>query len=522
MEKFYITTPIYYPSTRLHIGHAYTTVAGDVLARYKRNQGYDVFYLTGTDEHGQKIESKAKENNMEPKEYVDDIVDGIQKLWKKLDINYDKFIRTTDDMHMEVVSKIFDKLLEQGDIYLSEYTGLYCKSDETFYTKTQVENMKCPDCGGELEEISEESYFFKCSKYVDQLLEFYDQNPEFLQPDFRLKELINNFIEPGLDDLAVSRTSFKWGIPVRTNPDHVIYVWLDALTNYITSLGYMTDDDSNFEKYWPADVQLIGKEIVRFHAIYWPMILMALDLPQPRKIFSHGWLLMNGDKMSKSKGNVIYPDFLVDNYGSDALRYYLMREVPFGSDGQFTPSSFITRYNTDLVNDLSNLLNRSIAMINKYFDGTVKDTSYTDEYFKGHSELKSETIASFQEYIEDFKFHKALESLWKFISATNKLIDLEEPWVLARDIDLNEKQLGKTLYVLIDSLTHIANMLDPFMPNVSGKILGNLNIKEFNYYPEEYTVSGDPEILYQRLNSEEEIQKINDEMEKTLSLTLGN
>ena len=371
-NTFYLTTPIYYPSGNLHIGHAYTTVAGDAMARYKRMRGFDVMYLTGTDEHGQKIQEKAEEKGVTPKQYVDEMVAGIKDLWSKLDISYDDFIRTTDERHTVVVAKIFEQLLAQGDIYLGEYEGWYCTPCESYFTELQLtEEGNCPDCGRPVQKVKEESYFFKVSKYADRLLQYYEENPGFIQPESRKNEMINNFIKPGLEDLAVSRTTFDWGIKIPSNPKHVIYVWVDALTNYITALGYGSEDESKYQKYWPADVHLVGKEIVRFHTIYWPIMLMALDLPLPKKVFAHGWLLMKDGKMSKSKGNVVDPVTLIDRYGLDSLRYYLLREVPFGSDGVFTPESFVERLNFDLANDLGNLLNRTVAMINKYFDGVI-------------------------------------------------------------------------------------------------------------------------------------------------------
>lgn len=515
MKNFYITTPIYYPSAKLHIGHAYTTVAGDVIKRYKEKKGFNVFYLTGSDEHGQKIETVASENGVTPKVYVDGIVEDIKKLWDTLDIKYDKFIRTTDKEHEEIVQKIFTKLLENDDIYLDKYSGLYCKSDEAYYTKTQVSNGVCPDCGKKLEMIEEESYFFRCSKYVDKLSAYYEQNPDFLMPNHRLKELINNFIKPGLEDLAVSRTSFNWGIEVNENPKHVIYVWLDALTNYITALGYLSEDSSKMNEFWPVDIQLIGKEITRFHVIYWPMFLMALGLELPKQIFAHGWLLMDNDKMSKSKGNVIYPDFIVENYGADALRYYLLREVPFGSDGQFTPSSFVSRYNNDLTNDLSNLVNRTVAMINKYFDGDVKYTKYTNENYDSYNSMFLNEVSKFDENMEQLNFSKALTNLWGIISQTNKLIDLEEPWVLAKDVESNKDKLSKVLWQLCESIAKIANLVEPFIPNTANLMLNNLGIKYVkvvegyeNIWHEEYTVLEKPQIIYNRLNAEEEVEKI--------------
>ena len=396
-ETFYITTPIYYPSGKLHIGNSYTTIACDAVARYKRLMGFDVFYLTGVDEHGQKIEKKAEELGVDPQEYVDKMAADVKKLWNTLDISYDKFIRTTDDYHKTAVQKIFQQLLDQGDIYLGEYEGWYSVSDEEYFTETQLAEVyrdeegkviggKAPS-GHEVELVKESSYFFRMSKYADRLVEYYDEHPEFIQPESRKNEMLNNFIKPGLEDLAVSRTTFKWGIPVTASPEHVVYVWIDALSNYITALGYGSDDDSLFQKYWPADVHMVGKEIVRFHTIYWPIMLMALDLPLPKKIFGHGWLMMKDGKMSKSKGNVVYPEMLVERYSLDALRYYLLRAVPFGSDGVFTPEDFVSRLNYDLANDLGNLLNRTIAMINKYCDGLVPD--YASKVTPFDSELST-------------------------------------------------------------------------------------------------------------------------------------
>lgn len=515
-KTFYITTPIYYPSAKLHIGHAYTTIAGDVLKRYKKLQGYEVFYLTGTDEHGEKIEEAANKMKLEPKLYVDNVVEDIKKTWSLLDIEYDRFIRTTDEDHKEIVQQIFSKLLEKGDIYLSEYSGLYCKSDEAYYTETQAKNGNCPDCGKKLELISEESYFFKCSKYVDKLVKFYEDNPNWLEPNYRIKELLNNFIKPGLDDLAVSRTSFKWGIPVKENDEHVIYVWIDALSNYISALGYNTSDQEKFEKFWPADVQLLGKEIIRFHAIYWPMILMALDLPLPKKLFAHGWLLMENDKMSKSKGNVIYPEFLVENYGQDTLRYYLMREVPFGSDGQFTPESFINRINNDLVNDLSNLVNRTVSMANQYFNGKVVKRNFTNSNYTEYNDSKETYISEYHKMMDKLEFSKALEYLWKLISSTNKLIDLEEPWILVKDIKTNINQLDKCLWTLLDSINKIAELIAPFMPTWSLKVLKNIGKEKIGNYDTEYQVIKIPEIIYQRLDKEAEKKKINEKMKSDL------
>ena len=440
-KTFYLTTPIYYPSGNLHIGHAYTTVAGDAMARYKRLRGYDVMYLTGTDEHGQKIQQKAEEKGVTPQQYVDEIVSGIQQLWKKLDISYDDFIRTTEERHTKVVGQIFEKLLKQGDIYLGEYEGWYCTPCESYFTEIQLnEDGTCPDCGRPVGKVKEESYFFKVSKYADRLLQYYEENPQFIQPESRKNEMINNFIKPGLEDLAVSRTTFDWGIKVPSNPKHVIYVWIDALTNYITALGYGSDDQTKYEKYWPANVHLVGKEIVRFHTIYWPIMLMALDLPLPKKVFAHGWLLMKDGKMSKSKGNVVDPVTLIDRYGLDALRYYLLREVPFGSDGVFTPEGFVERLNFDLANDLGNLLNRTIAMINKYFDGVIPEyKGSAGEFEQSLLQVNKETVEKYEEAMENMEFSVALTAIWQLVSRTNKYIDETQPWQLAKEEENGQK-----------------------------------------------------------------------------------
>ena len=476
-KTFYITTPIYYPSGKLHIGHSYTTVAADAMARYKRMQGFDTMFLTGTDEHGLKIEQKAAAKGVTPKEYVDEIVAGIKELWKLLNISNDKFIRTTDDYHEKAVQKIFEKLYKQGDIYKGHYEGHYCTPCEAFWTETQLKDGKCPDCGGEVHLAKEEAYFFKLSKYADRLVEYYEAHPDFIQPISRKNEMINNFIKPGLEDLCVSRTSFTWGIPVTFDKGHIVYVWMDALSNYITALGAFSDDDSNFKKYWPADVHLVGKEIVRFHTIIWPAILMALDLPLPKQVYGHGWLLLEGGKMSKSKGNVVDPVVLCDRYGVDAIRYFLLREVPFGADGVFTNEALISRINSDLANDLGNLLSRTSSMVGKYFGGKLPEAQAAGDFDDSLTELAGETKALVEASMDAMQFSTALTDLWKFVSRTNKYIDETAPWVLAKD-EGNAPRLGRVMYNLCEALRHISVMLAPFLPDTSDKIAAILGLSD--------------------------------------------
>ncbi len=506
-EKYYITTPIYYPSANFHIGHCYTTIIADSIARYQRLKEKDVFFLTGTDEHGQKIENKAKEKGVTPKEYVDEIVENAKDLWKSLGISYDKFIRTTDEYHEKAVQKIFDKLYEQGDIYLDKYKGLYCTPCESFWTETQLVDGKCPDCGREVNLVEEESYFFRLSKYQKRIEELYKNNPDFIKPESRKNEMINNFLKPGLDDLCVSRTTFSWGIPVSFNPKHVIYVWIDALTNYITALGYLSDDDSLFKKYWPADLHLVGKEIVRFHAIIWPALLMALDLPLPKQVFGHGWLKIDGGKISKSLGNYKDPREYIDKYGVDAVRYYALREVSFGSDGNFSEEALIARTNADLANTLGNLLNRTIAMTNKYFDGVISNSKVNEEIdtelINKASNLKSVVDKNMEKlYISD-----ALEEIFNFLRECNKYIDDTTPWVLAKEEKL--ERLQTVLYNLLESIRISSVLLTPFMPTTTEKIFKQLNtnlntydtLNEFGALENNHKL-GQIEVLFKRIEIE--------------------
>ncbi len=534
-KTFYITTPIYYPSGKLHIGSAYTTIACDVLARYKRMMNYDVFYLTGLDEHGQKIQQKAEEAGITPQEYVDGMAVGVKALWQLLDISYDKFIRTTDDYHEKVVAQVFERLLEQGDIYLGEYSGWYSVSDEEFFTESQLAEVYRDEegnviggvapSGHEVELVSEESYFFKLSNYADRLTAFFKQHPEFIQPDGRMNEMLKNFIEPGLEDLAVSRTTFTWGVKVPSDPKHVVYVWIDALINYITALGYGQDEHGNFDLFWQNDanheiIHMIGKDILRFHSIYWPIILMALDLPLPTRLVAHGWFVMKDGKMSKSKGNVIYPEMLVERFGLDPLRYYLMRSLPVGSDGTFTPEDYVARINYELANDLGNLLNRTVAMINKYFDGQVP--AYVENVTDFDADLAkvvAENIEEFHKQMNAVDFPRALDAVWNIISRTNKYIDETAPWVLAKEEGDKEK-LAAVMAHLAASLRVVAHLIQPFMMNTSNSIMEQLGLSgvfdlenlEFSGFPENVTVVSKGTPIFPRLDMDEEIAYIQSQM----------
>ena len=530
-KSFYITTPIYYPSGKLHIGSGYTTIACDVLARYKRMMNYDVFYLTGLDEHGQKIQQKAEEAGITPQAYVDGMAVGVKELWQLLDISYDKFIRTTDDYHEKVVAQVFERLLAQDDIYLGEYSGWYSVSDEEFFTESQLaevyrdENGKViggvAPSGHEVEWVSEESYFLRLSKYQDRLVEFFKSQPDFITPDGRLNEMLKNFIEPGLEDLAVSRTTFTWGVPVPSNPKHVVYVWIDALLNYVTALGYGQDDHENFDKFWNGTVfHMVGKDILRFHSIYWPILLMMLDIKLPERLIAHGWFVMKDGKMSKSKGNVIYPEMLVERFGLDPLRYYLMRSLPVGSDGTFTPEDYVARINYELANDLGNLLNRTVAMINKYFGGQVP--TYVENVTAFDADLAKvveESIAEYHKQMNAVDYPRALEAVWNIISRTNKYIDETAPWVLAKE-DGDKEQLAAVMAHLAASLRVVAHLIQPFMMNTSNAIMEQLGLGlDFDLenltlagFPENVTVVAKGTPIFPRLDMDEEIAYIQSQM----------
>ena len=530
-KSFYITTPIYYPSGKLHIGSAYTTIACDVLARYKRMMNYDVFYLTGLDEHGQKIQQKAEEAGITPQAYVDGMAVGVKELWQLLDISYDKFIRTTDDYHEKVVAQVFERLLAQDDIYLGEYSGWYSVSDEEFFTESQLaevyrdENGKViggvAPSGHEVEWVSEESYFLRLSKYQDRLVEFFKSQPDFITPDGRLNEMLKNFIEPGLEDLAVSRTTFTWGVKVPSNPRHVVYVWFDALLNYVTALGYGQEDHENFDKFWNGTVfHMVGKDILRFHSIYWPILLMMLDIKLPERLIGHGWFVMKDGKMSKSKGNVIYPEMLVERFGLDPLRYYLMRSLPVGSDGTFTPEDYVARINYELANDLGNLLNRTVAMINKYFGGQVP--AYVENVTAFDADLAKvveENITEYHKQMNAVDYPRALEAVWNIISRTNKYIDETAPWVLAKE-DGDKEQLAAVMAHLAASLRVVAHLIQPFMMTTSNAIMEQLGLGlDFDLenltlagFPENVTVVAKGTPIFPRLDMEEEIAYIQSQM----------
>ena len=522
-SKFYVTTPIYYPSGKFHIGTAYTTVLADSIKRYHILKGEDAYMLTGTDEHGQKIEEKAKENGKTPKKYVDEMAAQAKELWAKMKIEYDDFIQTTEPRHEIIAQKIFDIFMEKGDIYKGEYEGWYCVPCETYFTETQLIDGKCPDCGREVKLMKEEAYFFNMKKYADKLLKYYEEHPDFIKPEYRKNEMINNFIKPGLEDLCVTRTSFDWGIKVLKDPKHVIYVWLDALTNYITALGYLSEDDGLFKKYWPADLQIVGKDIARFHLIYWPIFLMALDLPIPKTILVHNWITMKDGKMSKSKGNVIYPETLIEKYGLDATKYFLLREMPVNQDGIFSPEAFIERYNFDLCNDLSNLLNRTVSMVNKYFDGNVPNYNGTpNDVDKEFEEYTKNQISLFEQKWNNYEIANSIQEIWNLIARTNKYIDETLPWALAKEEQ--KEKLESCMYHLIENLREIAILIKPFMNDTADNILGQIGItnNEFKTWDSlklydkvrdvQVIQKGEP--IFMRLNAEEEIEYLKSIMKK--------
>lgn len=526
-KTYYITTPIYYPSANLHIGNTYTTVAADAIARFKRLTGYETFFLTGTDEHGQKIQRLAEGKGITPIEYVDEIVAGIKELWKMMNVSYDKFIRTTEEYHIEAVQKIFKQLYDQGDIYKSEYEGLYCTPCESFWTETQLVDGKCPDCGRPVEKTKEEAYFFKMSKYADRLIEHIENHPEFIQPESRKNEMLNNFLRPGLQDLCVSRTSFNWGIPVTFDEKHVIYVWIDALANYATALGFQNSNDELYKKFWPANVHLVGKDILRFHTIYWPIMLMALGQPLPKQVFGHGWLLVDGGKMSKSKGNVVDPVTLVKYFGTDAVRYYLLHEIPFGQDGLYTSEIFIKKTNSDLANDLGNLVNRTIAMVHKYFDGIIQAPAAKEAIDEELIKVALGAPAKVEGRMDALKLPEALDEIWAVVRRSNKYIDETMPWVLAKYEEKKER-LGTVLYNLIESLRIVSVMLSAFLPETSEKINKQLNTSKITWESlasfdgtEVGAKVGEGEVIFPRIDVEkklEELAKLQEDKNKEVAV----
>lgn len=522
-KKFYITTPIYYPSGKFHIGTAYTTILANTIKKYKQARGYDTYFLTGLDEHGQKIQDVAIMAGKTPQEHVDVIANYAQDLWKKMNIEYDDFIRTTQERHIKVVEKIVNQLMEQEDIYKGEYEGWYCKPCETYFTETQLVDGKCPDCGREVEKMKEEAYFFNMKKYANRLIKVYEEHPDFIQPQARKNELFNNFLKPGLEDLCITRTTFDWGIKLPKDPKHVIYVWLDALTNYITALGYKTENDELFQKYWPADLHIVGKDIIRFHGIYWPIFLMALNLPLPKKIYAHGFIMMKDGKMSKSKGNVVYPEMLIDRYGLDATKYFLIREFPYGQDTVFTPEGFVERFNFDLCNDLGNLLNRTVGMINKYFAGKVPNYLQANEVDAELENFTKQSIEKVEENMDNLHLSNAIAEIWSVVARTNKYIDETAPWILAKEGE--HKKLEATMYHLIENLRKIAIMIGPLMEETANNIFRQIGLEEEGFkkwdtlkensnVPEGTKVIEKGEPLFVRLDKEEEIEHIRQAMKK--------